>query len=257
MYYEEHGDGDPLILIAGLASDSQSWFPVLEQLARHSRVIIFDNRGVGRTTPQEAKNSISLMTDDMVDLMKKLNISSATCLGHSMGGFIAQDLAVRYPEFVNRLILAGTSSFMNARNQSLLFDWVENQESGMPQKRWFRNFFYWIFTPPFFESSEAVDYALKMALEYPYPQSQAGFRKQAEALASFDARKILYQINAPTLVLCGEKDLLFPPEDSIEIFDSLPDKIIRVVLNSAHAIHMENPLGFIQFVNDFMLSDEV
>ena len=89
IYYEIHGEGPPLLLVAGLASDSQSWQPVLDSLAADYQVIVFDNRGVGRTTPQEAGNSISRMADDCVGFARQLGIGKFHLLGHSMGGFIA------------------------------------------------------------------------------------------------------------------------------------------------------------------------
>ena len=95
IYYETHGEGPPLLLVAGLASDSQSWQPVLDTLAADFKVIVFDNRGVGRTTPQEATTSITRMADDCVGLAQQLGIEKFHLLGHSMGGFIALETAIR------------------------------------------------------------------------------------------------------------------------------------------------------------------
>ena len=94
LYYECHGSGAPLFLIAGLASDSQSWQPIIGDLAAHFRVIALDNRGVGRTIPQDAPTSIRAMADDCVALIDHLRLPSVHVLGHSMGGFIAQELAI-------------------------------------------------------------------------------------------------------------------------------------------------------------------
>jgi pimeloyl-ACP methyl ester carboxylesterase len=87
VYYEIHGEGAPLMMIAGLASDSQSWQPIIADLASHYRLITVDNRGAGRTTPQDAPVSIRAMADDCVALLDFLGLPSVHVLGHSMGGF--------------------------------------------------------------------------------------------------------------------------------------------------------------------------
>ncbi|MDP8313931.1 MAG: alpha/beta hydrolase [Candidatus Celaenobacter antarcticus] len=97
LYYEIHGKGEPLMLIAGLASDSQSWQPIMEDLSRNYRVITPDNRGVGRTKPSDINISIQKITDDCISLVRHLGLSSVNMLGHSMGGFVALDCAIRYP----------------------------------------------------------------------------------------------------------------------------------------------------------------
>jgi len=149
LYYEIHGKGEPLMLIAGLASDSQSWQPIMEDLSRNYRVITPDNRGVGRTKPSDINISIQQIADDCISLVRHLGLSSVNMLGHSMGGFVALDCAIRYPEYISKLILAGTSAFNSERNNALLLDWVSYLESGMDLKLWFRNTFYWIFSNRF------------------------------------------------------------------------------------------------------------
>jgi len=118
-YYEIHGKGSPLILIAGLASDSQSWKPILGGLAEYFKVVIFDNRGIGRTQYPRDSFRISALALDTVCLLDALAIKKADILGHSMGGYIAQEIAIEYPERVNRLILASTCAATSRKNKSL------------------------------------------------------------------------------------------------------------------------------------------
>ena len=110
LYYEMNGKGIPLMLIAGLGSDSQSWQPIIEELSRHCLVIAPDNRGTGRTRPQNARISIQQIADDCMKLAKHLGLSAVNLLAHSMGGFIALDLAIRHPDSIDKLILAGSSA---------------------------------------------------------------------------------------------------------------------------------------------------
>jgi len=103
LYYEVQGDGIPLLLIAGLASDSQSWQPIIGELTSRCQVITVDNRGVGRTSPLDVETSVHTMATDCIALVKHLGLKSLNILGHSMGGFVAQECAIHYPEYVDIL----------------------------------------------------------------------------------------------------------------------------------------------------------
>lgn len=253
LHYEIRGKGTPLLLVAGLASDSGSWQPVMEELSRHCLVIAPDNRGTGRTRPQDAKMTITQIADDCIALARHMGLSSFNLLGHSMGGFAALDLAIRHPGAVDKLILAGTSSSNSSRNDSLFSHWAACRESGMDAELWFRDIFYWLFTARFFEDEAAVNDALRYALEYPYPQSAGAFRNQVDAIASFDCSASLCGVTAKTLVMSGKEDLLFPPEVSKSLADAIPGAAFSVLENAAHSIHMEQPGAFTGRVLEFLL----
>lgn len=252
LYYECHGKGEPLLMIAGLASDSQSWQPIVEELARHYRVILMDNRGVGRTTPQDTEITVRHMADDCIALIDHLGLPAVTLLGHSMGGFVALDCAIRYPARVSKLILAATSAFNSERNKALFHDWVAYLRSEMDQEHWFRNIFYWIFSRRFFEDKKALNEAVQYAIDYPYPQSGIAFENQIRAIESFDCRESLAAIRQRTLIVCGKEDLLFAPEESIQVLQAIPQTSTALIEDAAHSIHMENARAFTACVSDFM-----
>src|SRR5438093_13759231 len=106
LYYDEQGSGDPLLLVMGLAADSAAWMFQVPDFARHHRTIVFDNRGVGRSAKPPGPYTIHEMADDTVGLLDALGIARAHVVGVSMGGMIAQELALRHPERVARLVLA-------------------------------------------------------------------------------------------------------------------------------------------------------
>ncbi len=252
LYYECHGKGKPVMLIAGLASDSQSWQPIVEELSRHYLVILPDNRGVGRTKPQDIETSIHHIANDCNALLGHLGLPSATLLGHSMGGFVALDCAIRYPERVSNLILAGTSAFNSVRNNLLFRDWALYLRYGLDSELWFRNLFYWILSKHFFEDSKTLDDAVRLAIEYPYPQSDIAFEKQVNAIMKFNCEEHLSNIEAKTLIMCGKEDLLFPPEDSIKVLQAIPRASVSLIENAAHSIHMENPKAFTDCILHFL-----
>lgn len=256
MYYKEYGNGEPLLLIAGLASDSQSWLSVIDSLSEHFRVIIFDNRGVGRSPEDNSQITIEKMTDDTVNLIKSLKLEKVNILGHSMGGMIAMDLAIRYPELVDRLILEATSPKINNRNINLFNDWVLYLKSNMDKGLWFKNMFYWIFTPVFFNNTTMLKQAIEMSVDYPYPQTNISFENQINAVANYNCTAEMSKIISKTLVMFGELDLIFPPLENYVHFADIANTQSVIVPRAAHSIHIDNPDYFTKTVISFLFDSE-
>ena len=252
LYYEQHGKGRTLLMIAGLASDSQSWQPIVEELSQHYHVVLLDNRGSGRTKPLDVEITIEAMADDVIALIKYLNLSSVDIVGHSMGGFIALDCSIRYPEYVSKLILVGTSAFNSTCNNALFSDWVSYLESDMNKKLWFKSIFYWIFTKEFFEDTEVVEFALNFAVEYPYPQTDIAFKNQVKVIKTFNCLKNLPHVKSKTLAIFGEKDLLFSPQESIKILSAIPILKMVTIPSAAHSVHTQQPKAFIRSIEAFL-----
>ena len=252
IYYEVHGAGPPLLLIAGLASDSQSWRTIIPELARDHLVIIPDNRGVGRSTQTGIDISIGIMADDCIALLDYLGIPTAHMLGHSMGGFVALDCSLRYPQRLSSLTLAGTAAHNSRRNIQLFQKWADDLESGMDTAAWFAAVFPWLFTSKLLNDTQAMEMAIRYAVDYPYPQAATAFGKQIEALAAFDCSNRLTDINLPTLVIHGKEDLLFPAEQSIGLLGQIPRSRTCLIEGAAHSIHLENPGDFVTAILDFL-----
>ena len=252
LYYEVHGSGPPLMLVAGLASDSQSWGHAAWDLARDFLVIAFDNRGVGRSAQIGIDITIPAMADDGMALLDHLGIGSTYLLGHSMGGFVALDCAIRYPSRVTRLVLAGTAATNSARNRSLFASWIADLESGTEPRRWWMELFPWLFTRQFLEDKDAVDAAVRYALEYPYPQSAEAFRKQVESLAWFDRSAGLAEIKPPVLVVHGRDDRLFLAAESVQMFAAIPTVEVCLIEGAAHSIHLEQSKPFCSAIRRFL-----
>ncbi len=251
LYYEQHGNGQPLLMLAGLASDSQSWLPVLEGLSKFFRVILLDNRGVGRST-QDCEISIKYMADDCASLAKELGLSKLFLLGHSMGGMVAMESVRRYPELFERLILVGTGAKNSTRNNILFHDWADQYESGDNPALWFRALFLWIFSERFFENRKIVDASIACLLNYQWPQSPVAFRKQVEAIAFFDATDWLDRICIPTKVIVGSEDILLPLHCSRDLTTRIPGATLAVIRGAAHSIHTESAEEFINEVMIFL-----
>jgi 3-oxoadipate enol-lactonase len=106
LYYEIHGRGDPLMMIQGWGIDITGWETIVEPLSKMFQVVVFDNRGTGRSEATPGDYTIHQLADDAAALLDHLKIENAHVLGWSMGGMIAQELALAYPNKVDRLSLA-------------------------------------------------------------------------------------------------------------------------------------------------------
>ena len=110
MYYETYGEGHPVVLIGGLGSQIQSWATQVPIYSKHFKVIVFDNRGAGKSDKPDVPYTTEIMADDTAGLLDTLGVESAYVVGKSMGGMIGQWLAIKYPEKVKRLVLGCTSA---------------------------------------------------------------------------------------------------------------------------------------------------
>jgi len=256
LYYEVHGEGEPFLLIAGLGSDSASWAGVVKDFSAGFETIVFDNRGCGRSYIGSKKSTISLMAEDVVNLLDYLKIEKAHILGHSMGGYIALELAINYPTRVDKLILASTASVSSKRN-NILFEKMYSQlvKEG-PSEEWFKRWTFWLFSPETLNNSQFIEKFIKNSVKYPYLQTAEGFKSQIDAIKLFDVRDKLGVIKAKTLILEGKDDALITPEESGILAKNIPGNTFRVLDGVAHSIHIENPrlfteamMGFLNFGN--------
>lgn len=252
LYFETHGKGVPLMLIAGLGSDSQSWGTVVQDLAKDFMVITPDNRGVGRSTQKGADISIPIMADDCMAILDYLEIPQTHLVGHSMGGFIALECAIRYGERLTNLVLASTSTKNSSKNNSLFRVWANELQSGTEIGLWLMELFPWLYTEYFLQDHEMVDAAIKLARTYPYPQTAEGFRKQVEATAEFNCSGRITAIRTPTLIIHGCEDMLFPASESVERLALISGACSSVLGRAAHAIPLEQPEKFAAIIRKFL-----
>jgi len=257
LFYETHEpatacEHPPLMLLAGLASDSQSWLPtVLRALSRDRLVITLDNRGCGRTL-HKGEISIERMASDCMALADHLGITTIDMLGHSMGGMIALTVAHLYPDRLHRLVLCNSSVRQSARNRRLFDDWADAYTREGPNATWYRSVFYWLLTNEFFEQPTMLDDLVQMVLAYPHPPSAEGYRQQGQAIAAFDASVWLADINTPALVLASEADLLFPPGENASGLAALPRAQVKVLPGQSHSMPMLAPGQLLEAIAPFL-----
>jgi len=223
VYYEIHGEGRPLVLIAGLASGVSLFAMSIPIFSKDRQVVAFDNRGAGRSGKPDIPYTIEMMADDTVGLMRALGVKQADVLGVSMGGRIAMELAIRYPELVRGLILVSTSARVTKESRSsfgLRFGKLTKIITG----------------------SGAIGGS---------PQPYHAFVHQLEATAKFDCTSQLGGITAPTLIMRGDKDTLAPKNLVEEVHSGIKGSKL-VEFKGGHTFFLWRNKKFTEAVSEFL-----
>lgn len=248
-YYELHGKGEPLVLIAGYTCDSTLWTPLLESLKKSFQVLIFDNRGVGQTKDDHGPLKLKDLAKDTVELAEELGLKKPHIVGQSMGGTIAQVIGSTYGNRVGKLVflvtsekwrkamLLGLKSLLDMRENDLSFDEIFNASIG------------WVFGETFLRDEKMVDFLYDILKNNPYPQSLKDQKRQYALLEEFDGSK--FQIVNPTLVISGKEDIVALPEEGEKLAKRIGASF--EVLNGAHGVIAENSEGLLHTLNRFLV----
>jgi 3-oxoadipate enol-lactonase len=257
VYYEIHGKGTPLILITGLGGTCDTFRTILNVLARHYQVILFDNRGSGRTTVTEETYSTKQMADDVYELILKLNLNKPDILGYSMGGYIAQELVLAYPDSVNRVILSNTMAENNYRNYHLIKSLSLMYRQNVDIKLINRFFAHFLYSNKFISDKENFDLLMEFVDNYPYAITAEGFINQAEACMNHNALARLSNVENEVLVISGAKDFMIPLEESEKMFRQLTNSTHVVMKDIAHAPMLENRSEYSSLILKFLNKKEM
>jgi 3-oxoadipate enol-lactonase len=238
IYWEEHGEGEPLVLIMGLASTIDLWHRTRPVMAQHYRTILIENRGVGRSDVPPPPYSIATMASDVAAVMDAAGIERARVFGISMGGMIAQEFTLNYPERVQSLVLGCTN--FGGRNlkpaSPKVLDVLKARGSMSPEEaaRAMAPHTYDENTP-----RERVEEDLQIRMRwFPTPE---GYFGQLGAILSWESRERLGNIKVPTLVIHGETDELVPPENGRMITDLIPGARLLMLPNTSHIFMTDQP----------------
>ena len=242
MYYEIHGNGFPLVLISGYSGSTESWdvlVPRVRDLSKHYRVVIFDDRVTGRSSAPEGDYSIKAMGDDVAGLLNSLRISKAHVLGQSMGGMIAQELAINHPQKVNGLILVCTtprgiaSTTIPGQREALeKLKWMFAPPFGMSEESAFEEIIKLCYHRKFFDKNKASI----MAFMPNYPTSFSTLEKHYDAIVKFDAYNKLEMIRSESLVIHGEGDRLILPEGAGMLAKRIPNAELKMFKQAGHVV---------------------
>ncbi len=253
LHYEIGGSGPPLMLIAGMASDSASWGPLVNRLEQAFTVIRPDNRSTGRTLPADAPVSVPIWAQDAAALLDHLGIERAQVMGHSLGGIIATQMAMAAPDRVARLVLLASAPLRLPRNDALFALLQALRAPGLPADLWLRAFLPWLFHPRFFEDPAAQETAVAQSLAYPHAQSSAAMAHQAGALAGFDPASLRSGPPVPVLALLSQDDLLIPADTAKAALLAFADLRVVTLSDAGHSLHWDAPELVLDHVLPFLL----
>ncbi len=252
LAYEVFGrpSGDPLLMIQGLGADRRGWLRQRQAFAPRYHCIAFDNRGAGASDKPPGPYDLEVMANDAIAVLDAAGIESAHVMGASMGGVLAQILAVRHPERVRSLVLSCTACRHHDWRKELLDEWAgiaQARGMGAVASRAMR----WLLGP---RSVRRFRPALRLLGPIAMSGEPHAFVAQVQAILDMDdsLRVELHAIKVPSLVIVGSQDILTPLGDSEELASLLPKARLAVVRGGAHGFLFEQASAFNHAVVDFL-----
>jgi pimeloyl-ACP methyl ester carboxylesterase len=250
LYWEAWGSGPPLVLVEGLGVATWTWELQLPAFSPHFRTIIYDHRGVGRSSKPEGPYTIGQLADDLAALLDALRIDRAHVLGTSMGGMVAQEFALRYPQRVDRLVLVATTAGgathvpMSAATLTRVLTPAGPSREGVRER----------LRLAFSDAFLATPYAERMIdFRLSDPQPAHAFQAQAAAGATFDRADDIARIGARTLIVAATEDLLVPLANAHLLHERIAGSALLVYDGLGHQFFIEAADRFNRDVIDFLI----
>jgi len=253
--YEIFGQGHPVVMIMGLAGDMKWWERQIPALSEHLQVMVFDNRGTGSTDKPDDRYSIRELADDTVGLMDALDVQSAHLVGVSMGGMIAQELCLNYPERVDRVVLGcthcGGTGFIMPSPEAVK---KLTLTRGKTLEEIARQVISIMFSPRYIrEDPETIQAIVDRFVQK--RQSRKDFRNQFWAIMGHNTYDRLPTIKTPTLVITGSEDFLVPPENAKILAQNIPEARLELLPGSGHCFFIEQSEEVNRILVDFLCNE--
>ncbi|PLT35403.1 alpha/beta fold hydrolase [Bacillus sp. V5-8f] len=241
LYYEVHGEGDPLLMIMGLGYNSLSWHRTLPALSKHFQVIVFDNRGVGKSSKPEKTYSIEMMADDAKAVLDAASIDKAHVYGISMGGMIAQRLAINHPDRVRSLVLgcttAGGPTHVQPSPQIMATMVARAALTGTPEEN------AWAAAPIVYSQSfidrhrDMIQEDIEQRIQIVTPPH--AYLSQLQACGAHNTSEELDKIKVPTLVIHGNADELVPYDNGKMLAERIKGAEFHTISGAGHIFFTE------------------
>jgi len=241
LYYESTGDGPPVLLVMGLGMNATGWWRTVPVLAKSFRVLALDNRGMGRSSAPEGPYAMGDLADDAVAVLDAAGEESAHVYGISLGGMIAQHVALRHPARVRALVLGATTpggpEATPAEEDTLAFF---TRRGGMPAEE-----AVWASVPYNYSPRTRAEHAGRIGEDVVqrlrFPFAAAPYRAQLAAALGHDAHARLGEIVAPTLVVHGERDRMVPAANAHALLRAIPGAELRLHPEAGHLYPTDEP----------------
>jgi 3-oxoadipate enol-lactonase len=254
IHYRIYGEGEPLIMIMGLSGNADWWDEeFLEPLAERFQVVIFDNRGTGRSGKPEGPYTISLMVSDTLGLMDHLGLTSANVLGISMGGMIAQEMACNHPDRVRRLVLISTNCGGKEQVTAApeVYQALNMPRANLSNEEIIRASLTLLYPQEYIEKNpERVERSIEKSLIAPI--TPECFTAQLTGITNWSIHPRLSGLDKPTLIVTGGKDILIPPENARVLADAITGSRLVEIPEGGHAVIAMFPEKIARQIIDFL-----
>lgn len=251
LYYETHGQGQPLLIIPGGGADGRYYLPIVNVLKEHFSIILPDPRGSGRSDKGSPAYSFDLLVSDMKALLDHLNINETFIMGHSMGGMVAQHFTHHYPSYAKKLILFATSNKLTAFAKHCCNTAViAKTEASL--NVFIHVMSIWNFSESFFSDEKNISNLIAGAEEDRHPIKNQALIEQMEIIKDFDSSSYLNKIKTPSLIIGCESDIIFPAAWVKNLKSLIPGSQYHELKQAAHSAHVEQPLLVSQIIKDYL-----
>ena len=253
LYFEDLGAGDPILLIPGLGGSSRQVAAIAAELSTTHRVIAVDPRGAGQSDKPDMPYDGALLARDMIAVLDRAGIAAAHVAGISMGGMIAQELAVQHGARVRSLLLASTYAAADAWSERM---WAvrEGMIRHLGLAEHFQLALMFLFSPGTFRREAETVKTIEAAFAAS-PPDPVGYLRQLQFCRSHNSVGRLGRIGARTLVVTGAEDILCTPLQGRELAAAIPGARYREMPDVAHLFMLSNPAGFAVLLREFLAGE--
>lgn len=249
LYYETHGQGQPIVFVAGFSGDHTVWLDIIDQYSKNYQVIIFDNRGIGKSACPDYPYTTEMFADDTAELIKALNLGPVHIIGGSYGGCIAQNVIYKYPELIKSAVLTNTGANLNIRAKLYIQIRLELMQAGAPEKSILKFISMLCWSQKYLSQPGQIEDLVQQGF---FPISEQGYKNQAHGALTFDSTNWLKEIKVPCLVLGSDDDVLVTTSQAEFLANNIPESEYYCFHDVGHVPQVEQTEIFNQLIHSFI-----
>ncbi|MEZ5536297.1 MAG: alpha/beta hydrolase [Thiolinea sp.] len=236
IYFELEGDGHPVVFISGMTMNHFPWklFQVPAFINAGYQCLVFDNRDCGQTGESPSGYDTAQLAADTVGLMDALGLEKAHIIGYSLGGMIAQQMALNHAEKIRSLVLLGTAAKGDAYAVHMM-QAIRAAKNKLSNQDFWTLMSTYVLTWRFHENEELMQRWMGLVTSDAYYQSPASLSRQIDAIMAHDTRDQLSNIKVPTLLITGEEDMILPVRHSEFLQQHIADSKLQLILRCGHS----------------------